>query len=166
MPLEKTIFGGAKRFRVRAFDDENRELDQTSEIEAPKSDKEAETINVPEEDSTMELSTTSNLIFLQVEHAGMMGANIIGRCQIHRLDPRCSQIWPYALNDLDGDPVNCGIELKVIEHQPPVMPVRAHSVLGEQAALLGAAVLGPVRHSRRTLLLQQAGIWVRPEYRT
>jgi len=123
MPLEKTIFGGTKRFRVRAFDDENRELDQTSEIEAPKSDKEAETINVPEEDSTMELSTTSNLIFLQVEHAGMMGAKFIGRCQIHRLDPRCSQIWPYALNNLDGDPVNCGIELKVIEHQPPAMPV-------------------------------------------
>jgi len=135
MPLEKNIFGGTKRFRVKAFDDDNRELDQTSEIEAHKSDKEADTIIVPEEDSMMELRTTSNLIFLQVEHAGMMGGKVIGRCQIHRLDPRCSQIWPYALNDLDGNPVNCGIELKVIEHQPPAMPVSGP--LGGRPSMVG-----------------------------
>jgi hypothetical protein len=137
MPLEKNIFGGTKRFRVRAFDEDNKELDQTSEIEAQKSDKESETIIVPEEDSMMELRTTSNLIFLQVEHAGMMGGKVIGRCQIHRLDPRCSQIWPYALNDLDGNEIKRGIELKVVEHQPPVIPVSGPFGTGRPGSIVG-----------------------------
>lgn len=118
MPVEKNVFGNAKGFRVRAFDDEDRQLAQTGEI-AAEHGAEADSIMLSPEEGTMKLRTASQLLFLQVEHVGMMMAShVIGRCQIHRMDPRSSQVWPYALEH-EGHPANCGIELKVVESKPP-----------------------------------------------
>lgn len=66
---------------------------------------------------TLILRTVSRIIFVQVEHAWALSAleKPIGVCQIHRFDPRSGQIWPYQLSDKEGNPAECGIELRVIE---------------------------------------------------
>jgi hypothetical protein len=113
MPLERDILGAKKGYRVRVYDDHDRELDSTEVIEATHS-SDTSHVNVHPRDGTLEIRTGSQELYLVVEHAGGLINSVIGQCKIHRLDPRSSQIWPYLL-DKDHEPANCGIELKVIE---------------------------------------------------
>jgi len=137
MPVEKTVFGATKGFRVRVFDEADNELQCTEELE-PGDGKEADSITVPPEDGTMQVRTRSKLIFLQVEHVGgITGNRAIGRCQIHRYDPRSSQVWPYALSSSSGTGANCGIELKLVEKTP--IPLTATQMGTSQPRTSGGA---------------------------
>jgi hypothetical protein len=117
MPIEKDVLGSKKGYRVKVYDDFDHELDSTDVIEAPHSSSKSH-VNVHPRDGTLEIRTKSQELYLVVEHAGGLMSSVIGQCKIHRLDPRSSQIWPYLL-DKDGDPADCGIELKVIEAMVP-----------------------------------------------
>lgn len=128
MPVQESMFGGGlKQYRVRATDGDGVYLDQTDELSgipenpnAPE-DEETETLRLGLE-GVLRFRTHDPVIFLTVEYAGGFTGNTrIGRCRIHRGDPRCKQVWPYALSTRDGDPVGCGIELKVVDGGPPAM---------------------------------------------
>jgi len=126
MPVKENIFGGTMTYRVRAYDAEMREITRSYDIAARLAELdpgiEAETIDVPPDDGIMELQTDSQVVFLQVEFVDLTGISPIGRCKIHRLDPRSQQIWPYVLSDYRDRPVNCGIELRVFEGPIDAMP--------------------------------------------
>eukprot|EP00747_Dinoflagellata_sp_TGD_P164047 gnl/TRDRNA2_/TRDRNA2_183448_c0_seq1.p1 gnl/TRDRNA2_/TRDRNA2_183448_c0~~gnl/TRDRNA2_/TRDRNA2_183448_c0_seq1.p1 ORF type:complete len:768 (-),score=132.17 gnl/TRDRNA2_/TRDRNA2_183448_c0_seq1:67-2370(-) len=118
MPKQLGLFGGSQhhRYVIRCFDD-FRELCVTPEIEGMRTEEsyDSETIVVGPE-GVCQLRTDARMIYLQVEYTGgILGNRVIGRCMIHRLDPRSSNIWPYALSDELGEPVNCGVELRVSE---------------------------------------------------
>jgi len=151
MPIETSLFGGQKAYRVRVFDEKNRELVTSGEIRGvlqPESspDPSMETLALGEKEGIIRLRTESPLLFIQVEHsAGGMGAlskSVIGRCQIHRLDPRSSQVWPYLLSDEYGVPVNCGIELKAQE-ETGIPPMSTPSQSATQASGSGRKSSGP-----------------------
>lgn len=149
MPIEKNAFGSTKRYRVRVYNDENREVGVSKEISGLSADeahgRHMETISIPVDHGVIRVHAASQLIYVEVEHAsGFLGGSEIGRCQIHRLDPRSSQIWPYALSDKDGLPANCGIELKVVEKGGPPLPVpsvpMSYQTVGPMAT---SQMLGP-----------------------
>jgi len=133
MPIEKSLFGATKKFRVRVFDAELEEVAYTTDIsglsaeEASDSDASFETISIPRENGILRFRLDSLAMFLEVEHVGALFGgsltnSLIGRCQIHRLDPRSAQVWPYALSDDSGQAANCGIELKVVEEGGSPLP--------------------------------------------
>jgi len=120
VPIARNALGGTKAYRIRVLDEDEEEIAQTKEIRGLQSrdakDLDVQTIALPPRRSVLKLHTYSPLVYIQVEHSGgILGDASIGRCQIHRLDPRSAQVWPYALNDDKGNPANCGIELKVVE---------------------------------------------------
>lgn len=106
-------------YRVRVLNDEKKEVGKSEEIPAIATNQAAETIAVPKHAGTIRLKQRdcTALLYLEVSHVGgvLGGGDIIGQCQIHRMDPRSSQVWPYALVDAKGEPANCGLELKVVE---------------------------------------------------
>lgn len=128
MPIEASLFGGMLKYRVKVFDGEQNELDRTPDFEGLPAEqakqRQVQTIDVRPEDGAIRLRTSSLLLFLQVEHVGAVLAlpRVIGRCQIHRLDPRSNEVWPYQLNDSGGEPVECGVELRITEGRPPLVP--------------------------------------------
>lgn len=120
MPIEEGLFGGVKSYRIRVLNSQGSELERTSDIDGLPSSmlgsQATQTFEIPMELGVIKAKTTSKLLFLQVEHGGgLLGGKVIGRCQIHRLDPRSMSIWPYQLSDPDGKSVDCGIELHVQE---------------------------------------------------
>lgn len=130
MPVAEKMFGGGlKQYRVKAFDGSGAFLDQTEELagfpENPNVDPEeldVETLRLGAQ-GILRFSTPDPVIFLHVEYAGgLAGNHRIGRCRIHRADMRSKQVWPYTLSNRDGEPVGCGIELKVVDGGPPVPP--------------------------------------------
>lgn len=152
MPVEQTLFGNKKAYKVRVFDADDKELKSTGEITAGKDDKsprgaKSMTIAVGPKDGSISCKTESKLLYLQVEFAGaMVGNRPIGRCQIHRMDPRSSQIWPYLLSDDDGEPVDCGIELKIIEGggaSGANTPTSPFATVGSQGAAFGSVPFMP-----------------------
>eukprot|EP00441_Pelagodinium_beii_P031008 CAMPEP_0197709050 /NCGR_PEP_ID=MMETSP1338-20131121/128260_1 /TAXON_ID=43686 ORGANISM="Pelagodinium beii, Strain RCC1491" /NCGR_SAMPLE_ID=MMETSP1338 /ASSEMBLY_ACC=CAM_ASM_000754 /LENGTH=859 /DNA_ID=CAMNT_0043292983 /DNA_START=182 /DNA_END=2756 /DNA_ORIENTATION=+ len=119
MPIEDGLFGGIKSYLIRILDHQKRELYCSDEIqglsEAQLRGQETETFAIPTELGTLKAVTKSKLLYLQVEYAGaIMRGDIIGVCQIHRLDPRSSKPWPYALSNGQKN-AECGIELCVVE---------------------------------------------------
>jgi hypothetical protein len=126
MPVqEKMLSNDFKQYRVRAFhgNDEKsmQEIGKTKEL-AGVSEGFLEGVGVKTEtlrlgpEGIFRARTDSPMIHLLVEYAGgFYGNHKIGRCRIARSDPRSNQIWPYQLNDKSGQPVGCGIELKVHE---------------------------------------------------
>jgi len=137
MPVERSMFTGSLSYCIRIFDERDKELMLSAEIASQSKSADVETVNVPEKLGAIRLRTESPLLYVQVEHAGgMMAGGVIGRCQIHRLDPRSSQVWPYLLSDHDGVPVNCGVEL-MIEEENGAGPGPAAS--GQMSGLMGAA---------------------------
>mmetsp|Transcript_62202 Transcript_62202/g.111075 ORF Transcript_62202/g.111075 Transcript_62202/m.111075 type:complete len:1112 (-) Transcript_62202:124-3459(-) len=138
MPVSESIFGGGlKQYRVRAHDEAGVYLDQTDELvgipENPTAlleEEETETLRLGSE-GILRFQTPAPVIFLTVEYAGGFTGNTrIGRCRIHRGDPRCKQVWPYTLSTRDGEPVGCGIELKVLDGGPPAMPMMPPPPMG------------------------------------
>ena len=124
MPIVESFFAGHKAYRIRVFDEKEKELVATGQIKGiaqkeSSMDPSMETLGLSEQEGKIRLKTQSPLLFVQVEYcSGVLTRGfdeVIGRCQIHRLDPRSSQVWPYQLSESDGTPVNCGIELKAEE---------------------------------------------------
>jgi len=129
MPMQtKMLSGDLKQYRVRVFDEEDYEVGRTQELAGlvegvqPGPEVDTETIRLGPE-GRIKLLTDSQVIFLQVEYAGgFVGNTKIGRCRIHRGDPRSSQVWSYVLSNRHGDSVGSGIELKVVEGVAPMVP--------------------------------------------
>lgn len=120
MPVAEDVLGIAKQYRIRVLDEEDRELLKTGQIEGMagdmSKDKTTETVHLAPRDGTLRLETQAPVIFLEIRYAGAFWGNrVVGRCKLHRHDPRSSQPWPYALNTKDGTPAGCGIELLVKE---------------------------------------------------
>jgi len=121
MPIAETYMGATKKYIIRVYNEKEKEVGHSKEItgmtasEARK--REMETISVPPDRGVIRLHADSHILFVEVAYGGgwLESTAVIGRCQISRLDPRSSQIWPYALSDLDGELAHCGIELKVVE---------------------------------------------------
>lgn len=122
--LDMDLYNYDPVFKIRIRDDEEYQLYVTDDIEGI-----PEGQSGPDPDKhniglgpfgVIFLETLSPLLYVQVEHAGLLGSTV-GRCQIHRLDPRSAQLWPYALSDRNNRPVG-GIQLRVVEGGPPAMP--------------------------------------------
>jgi len=141
MPIEDTLLGGTKKYIIRVYDEKDKEVGHSKEIAGMSASKagsrDTETISVPRDRGVIHLRTHSQLLFVEVSHIGglMGGSTAIGRCQIHRQDPRSSQIWPYALSSHFGDPAQCGIELKLVEESGAASSSSLHpSVAGMPAS--------------------------------
>lgn len=137
------MLGDVKRYRIRALDVNEEELYNSGQIDGlsgePSKDGITETVVLNTDDGVIRLETESPVIFLEVRYAGgALGNRIIGRCKIHRHDPRSSQLWPYALTAKDGDMAGCGIELMLVEG-------------GEDVPRLSSARSSPSRLGTRTL---------------
>eukprot|EP00927_Polykrikos_kofoidii_P032582 TRINITY_DN2770_c0_g1_i2.p1 TRINITY_DN2770_c0_g1~~TRINITY_DN2770_c0_g1_i2.p1 ORF type:complete len:883 (+),score=74.83 TRINITY_DN2770_c0_g1_i2:141-2789(+) len=120
VPIMEGWFSMLRKYRVRAYDQDEREISYTYEIDGlPAEETEgflAETVPVGPREGILELETESPLLYLDLVHSGGLVPNTpIGRCQIHRSDPRSSQLWRYALSDKLNVPLGCGIELKLFE---------------------------------------------------
>jgi len=146
MPIEATVVGGTKSYRIVVYDDNDQEIGRSPLIESSHAaGADMETLSIHHNQGTMHIRATTQLIFVEVEHVGgFLGHGLIGRCQIHRQDPRSSQVWPYALSDKDGNPANCGVELKVAEEGGAPLP-DSLSPMGSGARLSH----GPPRSSSR-----------------
>ncbi|CAK0803754.1 unnamed protein product, partial [Prorocentrum cordatum] len=124
MPVSRTLIGHDKSYKVVAMDSKNNKLGETGPIAGIDGmtvfDGENETLTLTPEEGTLRLKTRSSLIMLFVQYVGGISQQFIGKCKIHRQDPRSTQVWPYALSDPHAahgkeEPANCGIELKVVE---------------------------------------------------
>lgn len=145
MPVEvANIIGGLKGYRIRVFDDMGEMIHKTGVIEGPPvilRGSVVETVEVPPEVGTLILRTVSRVIFVQVEHAWALSAleKPIGVCQIHRMDPRCGQLWPYQLSNKEGVPAECGVELRLIEGLiPGVTPMMPNAMSMPQQTMADA----------------------------
>jgi len=134
MPIDNSLLGAQKKYRVVVLDQDERELVRTHPIESMPGDRanayaETEDVTVLPSEGVVVLETLSPLLHLEVKYADAGLANrTIGRAQIHRADPRSQLQAPhaYALADRRGDPVNAGIEVMVQEgamHQPGGPPM-------------------------------------------
>jgi len=122
MPIETTMLGRAMNYRIRVYNDAQREIGPLIEIAgSTPPGQDMETIAVPPSKGTIRLkSHVSQLLYVEVELVGgLLGGTSVGTCQIHRLDPRSSQVWPYALSTKSGEGANCGVELKIVEEGVP-----------------------------------------------
>eukprot|EP00929_Paragymnodinium_shiwhaense_P092975 TRINITY_DN5300_c1_g4_i1.p1 TRINITY_DN5300_c1_g4~~TRINITY_DN5300_c1_g4_i1.p1 ORF type:complete len:2216 (-),score=463.01 TRINITY_DN5300_c1_g4_i1:52-5769(-) len=91
-----------------------RELAATGLISSRSPSAELETLDLGQE-GILHLQVDNQLIHLQVEYSD---STLLGRCHIHRLDPRSATANLYALSDISGHPANCGIEVQLLEeHQ-------------------------------------------------
>lgn len=131
MPVARTLLGNDKSYKVIAYDSKHHKLGETGPIGGIEGmtvyDGENETLTLTPEEGTLRLKTKASLIMLFVQHVGGMSGitgGYIGKCKIHRQDPRSTQVWPYALSEAHStsqhttgkeEPANCGIELKVVE---------------------------------------------------
>jgi serine/threonine protein phosphatase PrpC len=126
----KYVFRRPRSYIVKAFseDDLKHPLARSRALEGYQgwtpqghdaSGDDIDNLDVKPSEGRLRLETESNLIYIQIEYTGDDGrrssGEIIGRCHIHRLDPRSAQTWPYMLSDLDGNSVNCGIQLRLAE---------------------------------------------------
>eukprot|EP00928_Gymnodinium_smaydae_P023642 TRINITY_DN19434_c0_g1_i1.p1 TRINITY_DN19434_c0_g1~~TRINITY_DN19434_c0_g1_i1.p1 ORF type:complete len:1734 (-),score=325.80 TRINITY_DN19434_c0_g1_i1:231-5432(-) len=66
-------------------------------------------------DGALRVRTNSDAIILRVEFA--RSGDVVGSCRIHRMDERSSRVCAYAL-ERNGEPANCGVELRVEEEGP------------------------------------------------
>lgn len=126
MPIEEATMHGHRSYIVRVLDSNMKRLASSKPIESEAhhdTDEHTETVAVDPELGTIRVKTKDPLIHVAVEHEGnvVVGHQSIGRLHIHRLDERSAKVWPYALEDDDEQPAQCGIELQVIEPEPPKM---------------------------------------------
>lgn len=150
MPVSTTLFGNDRSYKVVATDMRNKKLAETGPISGIEQlnvyDGEHETVTLAPEESIMKLKTASPIIFLHVQYAGGIGGNAIGRCKIHRQDPRSTQVWPYMLSKetagrpsmYEGESAGCGIELKVTEDVGDPAQAMASSSGTQPMATLGS----------------------------
>jgi len=130
------MYGHPMNYRLRVIDESEHEVGRTNEIGetqkrpgakgqpgmAPGVD-DVETIDVGPV-GVLKVNSPSKLLYVQVEYAN---GQVIGRCHLHRLDPRSESVWPYLLSDRDGNPVNCGIEVRLVEgRRPPPGSIPSH----------------------------------------
>jgi hypothetical protein len=144
LPKKKTMLGGvvekSKGYRVTAYDEFENELDYTETIKPnSKSQSGEEPAGGSQHDlryepqiivapwrGIMDLQTDTQVIYVEVHHKGTTRGqeeDFIGRCKIHRFDPRSQQVWPYQLEKQSGSSAHCGIELKLTEGLRPPGPV-------------------------------------------
>lgn len=127
MPVDETLLGSAKQYRIRVLDLDERDLHKTGPIDGMPGDISrdlvTETVMLDPREGIFFLHTDCPVVFLEVRYTGgFFGNRVIGRCKIHRHDPRSSQVWPYALTAKDGEPAGCGIELCTQEGGAAAMP--------------------------------------------
>jgi len=105
----------ARRYMVRLFDRSGIELGHV-DAEGQPGDGE-ETVEFGPM-GAVRLHTMSPLLRVDISYSD---GQVLGSCQIHRLDPRSAGPSAYALLDAHGHSANCGIELQVSEiaHPPP-----------------------------------------------
>jgi len=105
---------------------------------------------------TLRLHTISPLLKV---HVSWSDGQVLGSCQIHRLDPRSARPSAYCLIDAHGQSANCGIELQVSEIAHPPQENFSRNVSGmppedvfsrhiSNASLQPPVAVGPTPMSR------------------
>jgi len=120
-----------QHFVVRALD-ENGQLAATRQV--PSSGRgPTETVQLGPV-GALQVRTESQTIILQVEYAD---GSFIGTCHIYRPDPRSATVSQYALTDMAGQNVNCGIEIQVTEGRQQASTGRPDAALQPGSRVVG-----------------------------